>query len=252
MFLIPQAITIALLALTLLASAFPLTEETSLQKRVAPQQPIAALAPVANGKTLTWSGIAFKAESYRARTNVAPWVSLTTSVVLDKWKSDTKRIHGPYISLPGKSQLSNQWTGQEDILILEGKYHFVRYLKYTATFSSADHVFEAQTVGKFMGWLEKESLKKYDPTVLADIFLANHDPGYVSNQGTQLSAERKKLVDYTKNKYKGSLLQHMMHELGTMDNPDRLALLSQFTNGRKGKVWKQEDVGNKNSPAEVA
>ena len=106
----------------------------------------------------------------------------------------------------------------------------------------ADHVFEAQTLSRFMVWLRENSVKKYTQAELEGIFLANHKSDYMSSQGKFHQAQRSETPDYTKDGYKGSLLQHMMCELGSLDNPDRMALITGSTNNRKGKVWKLDEI----------
>ena len=89
--------------------------------------------------------------------------------------------------------------------------------------------------------LQNSAKKRYQGPDLEAIFLANYKKSYIDNKQTQSRANRKKSADYSKDTYEGSLFQHMMHELGTLDNPDRMALLAKETNGRKGKIWALEE-----------
>ncbi len=53
---------------------------------------------------------------------------------------------------------------------------------------------------------------------------------------------RQSVADYSRPDYEGSLLQHMMLELGSIENQDRLSLLEKTINSEKGIVSRDNDI----------
>ncbi|KAG9241965.1 hypothetical protein BJ878DRAFT_482444 [Calycina marina] len=135
-------------------------------------------------------------------------------------------MHGPYLPVDEKKDLISKFLGTEDVLNLD-----------------ADHVFEAQLIGYYLDWLEKTAETKYSLTDIDAIFLASHKriQNYKSNQGLAAKKLRAAKIDYQKNDFGGSLLAHVMNELGIADNSDRMALLEKGINLRKGVVWAIKD-----------
>lgn len=110
----------------------------------------------------------------------------------------------------------------------------------------ADHIFEAQTLGHFLVYLETETKQRWPKDTIKEVFLANHKKAYIDNP-----IQRAKDPDYTQDTYYGSLLQHIMAQMGSRFNLDRMALLSgdKKTNTRKGHVWSKHEA---NGDVEVA
>lgn len=102
-------------------SAFPISEEIGLDKRLATQKLITELKLSTGKKHVTLDG-EHETESYRRGKDLAPWTALEIPLVMEKWKEDTSQMHGPWISHPGKAEMIQTWTTADDPLKMECKY----------------------------------------------------------------------------------------------------------------------------------
>jgi len=130
-------------------------------------------------------------------------------------------LHGVYIPNPKFPQDLQKLAkaGKETV---ESKFCSDAQLK-VSKYHLADHVFEAQTIGRFVKGFSEADIKGY--------FLANHRSEY-------LRQDDEVQPDFKADSYTGSLYQHLLKELGSVSHLDRLAVLYSSTNNRKGKLWK--------------
>ncbi|KAF4622817.1 hypothetical protein G7Y89_g14208 [Cudoniella acicularis] len=134
-----------------------------------------------------------------------------------------KAIHGPYVAVPNEGTLKVE-------------------AKAGTSKVNSDHVFEIQTLSRFM---KLHVLVK----PLNGFFLANHQAKFFESGS---AAERAADPNYKNSVYHGSLYQHLIKQLGSIDHLDRLALLDTPTNSVKGNLWGMKALGLPTDPLQAA
>jgi len=124
------------LALTFVANAFPILEETGslsfheshinithednegeLQRRAK----VPGLNPRQSKKGVKVFGGEYSLDFYRSGTNFAPYRNSPVADVLESWQEGTKKIRGPYVTVLGRKKLVSVFTNTDSNLKLDGK-----------------------------------------------------------------------------------------------------------------------------------